>query len=353
MSFLNPIALWGLLALLIPLVIHFLSKKQQNVIYFGSNKFLESKETTSARSIQLSDLLLLLIRAFLLATLVFAISKLSSKQTKKNKQVYIEAQIANSKDYNSLISDATLEDLEINYFTHDKAQKSNEVFYFPSSYTLINHLNGIHDSIIVYSHSLAHNFKGSAVGLNQDIEWKTVPYMSKSMGQELNNIPLKLDIICAEASENHLEDFKQVLASLKQHLSFDLSYQTGGDWKIYIDTLNLEFNNNLNQIHWQTSHPTFSFEKDFDGYSMEGSMSKKAFLESNFPIELAQALINSRTEQSSNKTEIHQPTYHIVDPETVKAGATRAQKSYTPYLWLVAILLLLIERIYSLRKEAA
>lgn len=353
MSILNPIALWGLLALAIPLLIHFLSKKQQNVIHFGSNRFLESTETSSARSIQLSDLLLLILRALLLATIVLLVSKLSSKETKKNKQIFIEKQIVESKDYTSILSDNSISNLTVNYFTYDRSRSNEDVKYFPSSYTLIHHLNGIHDSIIVYSHSLAQNFKGSAVGLIQDIDWRTVPLMEQSDDKSSNIDPLTLDIICAKNSKNSLEDFQQVLTSLKQHLLFDISYQKNAEWKVYIDTIITDFNDNLYQINWMTSHPSFSFEKNIDAYSMKGSMSKKAFLESNFPIELAQALISSRAEQNASKNEIYQPVYQdvLADPKTANAEISIAWKSYSPHLWLLGFLLLLIERIYSLRKE--
>lgn len=70
MSFANPIWLWGLFALLIPLAIHLLSKKQTQVLPFGSIRFLRESASSQSRSIQLSDVLLLILRLLLFILII-------------------------------------------------------------------------------------------------------------------------------------------------------------------------------------------------------------------------------------------------------------------------------------------
>lgn len=86
MSFANPIWLWGLLALLVPLVIHLLSKKQTQVLPFGSLRFLRESSSSQSRSIELSDIWMLLLRLLLLAMIIIWLTGWISpeKREKKN-----------------------------------------------------------------------------------------------------------------------------------------------------------------------------------------------------------------------------------------------------------------------------
>ncbi|GAA5041502.1 hypothetical protein GCM10011506_43240 [Marivirga lumbricoides] len=82
----NPIWLWGLLALLVPLVIHLLSKKQTRILPFGSIRFLKESASSQSRSIELSDILMLILRLFLLIIVIIWLAGWvsSEKLEKKN-----------------------------------------------------------------------------------------------------------------------------------------------------------------------------------------------------------------------------------------------------------------------------
>lgn len=74
-QFLYPWFLWGLLALLIPIIIHLFHFRRYKKVYFTNVKLLkEVKEQTSQRA-RLRHLLILLSRLFLLAMLVFAFAQ--------------------------------------------------------------------------------------------------------------------------------------------------------------------------------------------------------------------------------------------------------------------------------------
>lgn len=75
MSWLNPIALWGLIALVIPIVIHFWSKNKTKEIAFGSIRFLRESSTRQSKRIQLSELPLLIIRILILIFMVWLLAK--------------------------------------------------------------------------------------------------------------------------------------------------------------------------------------------------------------------------------------------------------------------------------------
>ncbi len=75
MNWLNPIALWGLTALVVPILIHLWSKNKTKVIAFGSIRFLKESSTLQSKKIQLSEILLLLVRLMILFLVVSLLAK--------------------------------------------------------------------------------------------------------------------------------------------------------------------------------------------------------------------------------------------------------------------------------------
>jgi hypothetical protein len=75
MSWLNPIALWGLSALAIPILIHLWSKNKTKEIAFGSIRFLRESSTLQSKKIQISEIPLLLLRLLILILLVLLLAK--------------------------------------------------------------------------------------------------------------------------------------------------------------------------------------------------------------------------------------------------------------------------------------
>lgn len=75
MSWLNPIALWGLMALAVPILIHLWSKNKTKEIAFGSIRFLRESSTLQSKKIQLSEIPLLLVRLLILVLVVLLLAK--------------------------------------------------------------------------------------------------------------------------------------------------------------------------------------------------------------------------------------------------------------------------------------
>lgn len=75
MVFLQPIFLYGLFLLTIPILIHFLNFRKSKTIYFSSLRFIEEVKSTYRQRNRLTDLLLLLLRLFMLACLIIAFAQ--------------------------------------------------------------------------------------------------------------------------------------------------------------------------------------------------------------------------------------------------------------------------------------
>ncbi|GAA4398494.1 hypothetical protein GCM10023187_09210 [Nibrella viscosa] len=74
MEFLEPLLLWGGLAVTIPVVIHFWHQKRGKVITWAATQWLTEKNQQQHRGIQLENLPLLLLRCLLVLFLAFLLS---------------------------------------------------------------------------------------------------------------------------------------------------------------------------------------------------------------------------------------------------------------------------------------
>ena len=74
MELINPIWLWGLSGLLIPIGIHLLSRREGKIIKIGSIRHLEETNSKQFKSIRLNELALLLLRCLIITILVLFLS---------------------------------------------------------------------------------------------------------------------------------------------------------------------------------------------------------------------------------------------------------------------------------------
>jgi hypothetical protein len=85
MEFINPLMLWGALAMSIPIIIHFWHQKKGKVIEWAATQWLVEKNLQQSRGIRLDNILLLLLRCLILLTLCFFLSKPFMKWLNDNK----------------------------------------------------------------------------------------------------------------------------------------------------------------------------------------------------------------------------------------------------------------------------
>ena len=75
MLFTNPLILWGLLAVLIPIIIHLFNFQRYKKVYFTNVRFLQQLQQQSRRQSVLRHWLALLFRILAIAFLVLAFAK--------------------------------------------------------------------------------------------------------------------------------------------------------------------------------------------------------------------------------------------------------------------------------------
>ena len=81
MNFLNPLALFGLAAASIPLVLHLLNLRKLKTVDFGTLRFLHELQQKQVRKLRLQQMLLLIIRTLLVIFAVLALARPAIKST--------------------------------------------------------------------------------------------------------------------------------------------------------------------------------------------------------------------------------------------------------------------------------
>jgi hypothetical protein len=177
MSFTNPIWLWGMTGLIIPIGIHLLSRKEGKVILMGSLRFLTESPTAQFRHIRLNEIVLLILRCLLLTIIVFLLAELKfdGLNKKKEKWLVLENGVQNSewKNFIDSLSAAGFEKhlLSDNFplFT-ETIDSSVTVNYW----SLLGKLKRADlDSAIIISYNFVTNFNGERIPLPQKFNWIT------------------------------------------------------------------------------------------------------------------------------------------------------------------------------------
>src|SRR5688572_16517864 len=92
MYFSNPIWLWALTGIAIPIGIHLLNRKEGKIILIGSLRHLQESPTARFRHIRLNEILLLILRCLLLILIVMLLAglQLASLNTENKKWLIVE-----------------------------------------------------------------------------------------------------------------------------------------------------------------------------------------------------------------------------------------------------------------------
>src|SRR5437879_5409579 len=86
----NPMFLWSLLGLSVPIGIHLLSRKEGKIIRIGSIRHIEETSTQQFKGIRLNELLLLFLRCLMIIIFSLFLSGLQCSSSRQEKWVIVE-----------------------------------------------------------------------------------------------------------------------------------------------------------------------------------------------------------------------------------------------------------------------
>jgi hypothetical protein len=180
MVFANPIWLWGLFGLLVPVAIHLLSRKEGKVIKIGSVRHVMESASAQFSSIRLNELVLLMVRCLLVLFVVFLLAGLQvvSSASTTTRWLLIEKGLESSKNLGSLIDSLREQDFELRYLAGgfpEIEEGDVNVNDHTSYWSLVEALKQqpIQEVIVLSTNSME-RFKGKRIALPENIRWISV-----------------------------------------------------------------------------------------------------------------------------------------------------------------------------------
>jgi hypothetical protein len=177
-SFSNPLMLWSLLGLSIPLAIHLLSRKEGKVIMIGSVRHLEESPSQQFKGIKLNEFWLLLLRSLLIIVLSFFLAgaHYTPESSHNKKWLIIEKALLEKTAVKNLIDSFSTDGYEIRFLAKDfPLLETNEKIIPSDYYSLLEALENQNISKgIVISSNTASLFDGDAVSLPSNIQWLSI-----------------------------------------------------------------------------------------------------------------------------------------------------------------------------------
>jgi hypothetical protein len=176
MQFLNPIWLWGLTGLLIPIGIHMLSRKEGKVIRVGSVRHLEETSTRQFRKIRLNEVVLLALRCLLITLIVLLLSGLSFNRYNTNNINYVllEKGMENESDFKPLVDSLKEKGFEVRWLAKGFPLLEDSIVTGSNNnyWSLIESLKKEQlQQAVVLSYNYANGFKGKRTELPANVHW--------------------------------------------------------------------------------------------------------------------------------------------------------------------------------------
>jgi hypothetical protein len=185
MDVLNPIGLWALAGLLVPIGIHLLSRKEGRVIDIGSVRHLNESPTTRFKRIRVNEIALLLLRSQLviLSVMFLAGASINPFRGQSQKWLILEDGVDRSDEVKQTIEKLGNRGYEVRLLAREfprLSEQSANTRPFNNYWTAARELARQKvDSIVVISYNYQRKFKGQRIALPENIRWISHPVKEK------------------------------------------------------------------------------------------------------------------------------------------------------------------------------
>lgn len=376
MSFSNPVAWWGLLFMIIPLVIFLLSKKKQNIIPFGSLVFLEETDSHAAKSIFPSEWIPFLLRCLMIGLICFLLAKPEIPATIAE-FIYLEEGIYQSKDYSNLVKELE-ENQNFQRFSFSKNEEEEMVKYFPSAWTLIDYLNANHPKAHIYTFNLSKYYKGIPITINPGIEVHPVPMNKSSKIQDTvvinrqaiflagesddegwrwnyNQLPVEVEsspnISVSVFSSGDFESEGKKLTVILEKLAEDLPITVKNEPLDKVDILFIVGDTIIDEsfesrVVWNHHSGAISlFQRGQGNYEIKGHLSTANLIKSNFALALSSMLMNQIYDMNHLDLSVKRlEAMEVTNAEWQAIDSAEYKQSISKYWWLMVFIVLGMER---------
>jgi len=240
MFFANPMYLWALLGLAVPVAIHLWSKDEGKTIKVGSIANLKESENTQTRTLHLNEWLLLLLRMLAIALLVFILAAPFAKTKTQNQDlVYlVEPELLKIDTFKNSI-DSLAESKTVKLFLEDfpEYNVADSVKTVATDYwQLVRDFENLKaDSLVVFSKSLVKGFKGKRPEITENVNWVTIDSIQTVEGiVALTQLQDSVEVLEVKSTKEKLRFKKSVSeAAAIQNLKTDLEIQVVDTLQVY------------------------------------------------------------------------------------------------------------------------
>lgn len=175
MHLVNPIWLWGLSGLMIPVGIHLLSRREGKIIKIGSIRHLDETNSKQFKSIRLNEFFLLILRCLIITIVVLFLSGFHFKSFQKSgKWLMVEKGLEHDPQFSILTDSLKRSGFEIKSLTKGFPDLGDE----PPMIKPINYWDLLAElekesltQAIVLSYNYAEGFKGARRPLQENVKW--------------------------------------------------------------------------------------------------------------------------------------------------------------------------------------
>jgi hypothetical protein len=178
MTIANPIFLWALAGLAIPVGIHLLSRKEGKILKLGSLRHVHETSTQQFRGVRLNEIPLLLLRCALIAILSLMLAGIFFPAPNYTKWLLVEKGLEVQPRINQMIDSLKNDGYEPRWLTsgfpplRDSVPETQRIRYRE----LVAELEGMDiSSIIVFSRNNPESFTGMRSRLSDNIFWISQP----------------------------------------------------------------------------------------------------------------------------------------------------------------------------------
>jgi hypothetical protein len=188
----NPILLWTLGGLAIPVAIHLLSRKEGRVLKLGSLRHVQETSTQQFRGIRLNEIALLLLRCALITLFCLIVAGLYFPGARETKWVVVEQGLDQQPRIHAMIDSLVTGGYESHWLARgfpdlgDSVPASQPVNYRE----LVIKLEALNiSSIIVFASNSPGSFNGVSIPIASNIRWISQPGAKADYTLETVRIP--------------------------------------------------------------------------------------------------------------------------------------------------------------------
>lgn len=403
MQLANPIFLWALTGLSIPIGIHLLSRKEGKVIRLGSLRHVHETSTQQFRGIRLNEILLLVIRCLLIILFTLILSGLNWNSIGETRWVLIEKGLESQPPLITMLDSLKEEGYEVRVLTEDfpLVEESDSISSVANYWELIEQLSSRNLSdVIVFAQNRSDHFKGVRSTLPDNVRWISQPlpvfdYTLEAVQIKGDSISVREGHTSSEATyfttktvsrsteiteaqspdtvsitlvsdKKYRYDLKIIEAALRAiNKSFPVelkvtestSFDTSSDWRIWFSDNDLPkfHNSKILQIKLSNQSDELIAPLKANHWIISRRLNEEVALQENLTLKLASLLLPKveleKKAKANDRRMVSDSVAWAATSGDFKTVVSALPNSANHYLIVLLMVLLLVERMVAYKRN--